>query len=350
MPEAVHVYQEGQSNRDHQQKQDENSDNLCRTFHDVLLREPTRVGTPGGRGSSLSNQEADLLRFLLELWIRQRAAVKLFLPFAALLVHHARSGFHLRLGFLRASQPLQKLSSQIMDARTLLVELACGLNLRQRLFELAFALINTGQLVMRTGECRIEPQCFAKILFCFLISLLKVVNHPKLIVVVRDVGIECYIFEKFRFSAIEILLFEISPSEIEMNEGEPGIALSREIKFLDGIVVFFVIDVSFANEQVHFWGVLSDFRHPSQCSLVEIAALSLPRCDAEHVEVIQLIRRLCPQWFESGDGIGVAVGEEVTESQKIAGLIRRWHIAHNRLEGCDGGGKIILAVVDQSNI
>src|SRR5207302_9315306 len=198
----------------------------------IMMFSPARAdegrNTEGPRVEvSLSNQEAELLRFLLELRIRQGAAVKLFLAFAALLVHHARSGFHLRLGFLRSPQFLQELSAQIMDTRTGLIELACGLNLRQRLFELAFALINTGQLVMRTGECRIEPQCFAKILFCFLISLLKVVNHPKLIVVVRDVGIECYIFEKFRFSAIEILLFEISPSEIEMNEGEPGIALSR---------------------------------------------------------------------------------------------------------------------------
>ncbi len=170
------------------------------------------------------------MRFLLELWIRQRAAVKLFLPFAALLVHHARSGFHLRLGFLRASQPLQKLSSQIMDARTLLVELACCLNLRQRLFELAFALINTGQLVMRTGECRIEPQCFAKILFCFRILLLKIINRSELIVVVGNLRLNCNIFQKFSLGVIQFLLLQISPAEIEMNEGKPGIVLSREIK------------------------------------------------------------------------------------------------------------------------
>src|SRR5207244_1797659 len=83
------------------------------------------------------NQEPEVLRFLLELRILQASAVKLFLAFAALLVHHARSGFHLRLGFLRSPQFLQELSAQIMDTRTGLIELACGLNLRQRLFELA---------------------------------------------------------------------------------------------------------------------------------------------------------------------------------------------------------------------
>src|SRR5438552_16909818 len=135
-----------------------------------------------------------------------------------------------------------------------------------------------------------------------------------------------------------------------MNERQPGIALSREIKFFDGIVVFFVIDVSFANELAHFWGVLSDFRHPSQCSLLESAALSPARCDAEHVEVIQLIRSLRPQRLENSGGVAVTFSEEVTESQKISGLIRSWLIAHNRLEGRDRGGKIILAVIDQSNI
>src|SRR5438445_11665296 len=123
---------------------------------------------------------------------------------------------------------------------------------------------------MPTGECRIEPQCFAKILFCFRILLLKIINRTELIVVVGILRLNCNIFQKFSLGVIQFLLLQISPAEIEMNEGKPGIVLSREIKLVDNIVLSFVLDVRSANDLVHFWVDLCDFLHPSDRSLPEL--------------------------------------------------------------------------------
>ena len=79
------------------------------------------------------------------------------MPFFAGGVRQLREGLHLGLCFLRASQMLQHLSPQVVNAGAVGIELEGGVNLSQRFRIFVLALINASELEMGAGELGIEP-------------------------------------------------------------------------------------------------------------------------------------------------------------------------------------------------
>ena len=157
-----------------------------------------------------------------------------------------------------ASQALQHLSAQVVNAGAVGIELQRGVNLGQRFRVSALTLINPRELKVGTGELRIEMQRLAKHLLRFLILLLKVIHLSQLVVVVTDIRLDGDIFEELRFGVFQILLLQVSHSKIEVDEGKGRIALGREFKFGDGLVILFPVEVSFAHQEMKLGRVLPD--------------------------------------------------------------------------------------------
>ncbi len=135
-----------------------------------------------------------------------------------------------------------------------------------------------------------------------------------------------------------------------MNEGKFGITLGGELELLDRLVIFFAVDVSLADQEMHFGRVLASFQKVAKSTLLEIGPGGFASRNSQYVQIVQLIRCLRPERFEHGRGVGVALGEEIAEPQKVARLVGIGHIAHDGFEGRDGGAEIVLTVVDQAQI
>ena len=87
-----------------------------------------------------------------------------------------------------------------------------------------------------------------------------------------------------------------------------------------------------------------------QRALLELRTRRLAGGNSQNVEIVQLVRRLRPERLEHGSGVGVALGEEVAKSQKVACLVGIGRIVHHGFKGSDGGAKIVLPVVDQADV
>ena len=108
--------------------------------------------------------------------------------------------------------------------------------------------------------------------------------------------------------------------------------------------------MSFAQQQMQFGRVLAGLNQPSQGALLEVRLTRLARGNSQHVKIVQLVRRLCPQRFEHARGVGVSLGEKVAQAQKVARLVRIRRVVHHGFEGRDGGAKIVLPVIDQAHV
>src|SRR6202522_1755072 len=103
------------------------------------------------------------------------------MPFIPRGIRQLSKRLHFSFGVLDASQALQCLSPQIVNAGTAGIELECRVSLSQRVGEFVFALIHARKLEMRAGKLRIEPQRLAKHLFGRSISLLKVIDRKSVV-------------------------------------------------------------------------------------------------------------------------------------------------------------------------
>src|ERR1700686_48522 len=144
----------------------------------------------------------ELLRFLCEFGIRHRSRFQLLVPLFSSRIRQLGKRLHFSLGVLRTAQMLKNLSTQVMNAGAVGIQLEGCVGLAQRFPIFFLALINTRELKVRAGKLRIEPQRLAKSFFRCLILLLKVVHLSQLIVVITDVRLNRDVFQKFRFSLI----------------------------------------------------------------------------------------------------------------------------------------------------
>src|ERR1700730_5116134 len=70
----------------------------------------------------------------------------------------------------------------------------------------------------------------------------------------------------------------------------------------------------------------------------------------QYVEIIQLARRLSPQWLERADRVRPAIVEEVAKPQEIASLIGIWRLLQHRFKRTDRPQEIVLTEICEPNI
>src|SRR6266404_6033912 len=110
--------------------------------------------------------------------------------------------------------------------------------------------MNPGQAKVRRRPLCISPQSLAERLFGILVPFHALVEHSELFVVVREVWLNAYIFEKLRHRAFVIVRPHGRHSEIKMDEGEAGIGPLGALELSEGSLRFFPVEIGFAKDQV----------------------------------------------------------------------------------------------------
>src|SRR5215469_15075774 len=115
-----------------------------------------------------------------------------------------------------------------------------------------------------------------KKIFRILYTLLLESDHSELVVVKRNVRLDFGIFEEFRRGFCELLLFHVSFAEMEVHKRQLGGSLLRDLKFLDGVVVLFPVEVRLAHKQMELRAVAADFDESGHGALLKFRLLGFP--------------------------------------------------------------------------
>src|SRR5208283_4380800 len=78
--------------------------------------------------------------------------------------------------------------------------------------------------------------------------------------------------------------------------------------------------------------------------------LSVVRRVFKYVEIVQLVGRLSPQWFQCFDGIRPPIVEEVAKTKQITRLIGIGRLLDDRLKGLDRPRKIVLPEIYKPDV
>src|SRR6202795_4158965 len=99
-----------------------------------------------------------------------------------------------------------------------------------------------------------------------------------------------------------------------------------------------------------FRRTLSNLNQPRRRFFLQRRVLGLVCRMLQHVEIIQLVRRSSPQWFERPDRIRPAIIEEKAKPQQISGWIGIRGLLNNRLKRPDGPREIVLTEICEPDV
>src|ERR1700689_3367792 len=149
---------------------------------------------------------------------------------------------------------------------------------------------------------------------------------------------------------VKILLLKIGEAKIEMQIGQLGVSFRGQLQFLDGFVVFITIQMGFAHQEMELSRILSNLDEAAEGALFEFGLLRFAGGNTEHVKIIQLVRFLCPQRLQRARSVSVALGEKVAKTEQIARLQGIGRVSHDRLKWRNRLLKLVLPVIDQTDI
>src|SRR5450755_2577108 len=96
--------------------------------------------------------------------------------------------------------------------------------------------------------------------------------------------------------------------------------------------------------------VLAGFGENAKSALLQFGATGLASGNSQDIQIVQLTRGLRPERLERAGSIGIALGEEVAQSQQVACLVGIRCVVHYGIKGSDGGAKVVLPVVGQADV